>query len=314
MSMENCPVGWRTVAAAVACTVMLAPASTMASSGVTDPPGLTPAGKRQLAIDKRASAIYTRATARVVKRRPSCRPSPPPFGPLTVAGAPLPSTPELVGVLRTPAAPGDDALPFPAGVTRIYIQAARTVTTPSGIPVRVAPFQQVFAATPSEACRNAQASLARRLAAREPRVVRRAVEALIQDIEENDAAAPKPTNPPPDSVLIAGGDGAEHFGSAAVDMAEFAQRGLLATTRSRAIGLVPDGVASVELVFPREVKFGKLAKPVIHPSEERVTAQVQNNVFEANSPRDDIETIFATTMVWRSASGEVLRTVPSRAG
>lgn len=312
--MENCPVGWRTVAAAVACTVLFAPASTMASSGVADPPNLTPAAKRQLAIDKRASAIYNRATARVVKRRPSCRPSPPPLGPLTVAGAPLAATLELLGVLRGPAAPGDDALPFPAGVTRIYIQAARTVTTPSGLALRVAPFQQVFAATPSEACRNAQASLARRLAAREPRVIRRAVESLIQDINEIDAAAPKPTNPPPDSVLIAGGTGDGRFGSAAVDMAEFAERGLLTSTKSTAIGLVPDGVASVELVFPREVRYGKFVKPIIHPSEERVTTQVQNNVFEAKSPRSDIETVFATSMVWRSASGEVLRTVPSRTG
>lgn len=307
-------MGWRTVVAAVTYAVLLAPASTMASSGPVDPPNLTPAAKRQLAIDKRASAIYNRAMARVVKRRPSCRPSPPPLGSLTVVGAPLASTLELLGILRGPAAPGDDALPFPAGVTRIYIQAARTVTTPSGLAVRVAPFQQVFAATPSEACRNAQASLARRLAAREPRVIRRAVEALIQDIEESSAAAPKPTSPPPDSVVIAGGTGNGRFSAAALDMAEFAERGLLASTQSTAIGLVPDGVASVELVFPREVRYGKLAKAIVHPSEERVTAQVQNNVFEAKSPRSDIETIFATSMVWRSASGEVLRTVPSRTG
>ncbi|HVP03810.1 MAG TPA: hypothetical protein VMT10_14665 [Solirubrobacteraceae bacterium] len=77
---------------------------------------------------------------------------------------------------------------------------------------------------------------------------------------------------------------------------------------STLVGLVPDGVASVTLQYPRTVSRGRWYKPAVFPSAFTRTVRVQQNVLVVHVPRGGLEA-FAARMVWRSADGKVLRVV-----
>ncbi|MFA9272459.1 MAG: hypothetical protein ACEQSX_17225, partial [Baekduiaceae bacterium] len=256
---------------------------------------------------------------RLWKRRPSCRPKTPVARGGLIAGTPQPATLEAIAPLRRPAVAGDTlSAPAPGSLAfgEIYADFTRTVTTTLGQQVRILPGRLMSpVAVPSESCRDAEAEEARRLASRRPAAVRKAVERILRDVRADDAAAPRPTETPAEGVFlgVAGQAGALLQLVGQADMADFAERGLTGVsgnaTDSVILGLVPDGVASVEFVFPRVVEWGRLYKPTVFARTIRLTASVKDNVVALRSPRPPMESMLATTMIWRSAAGDVVNTV-----
>jgi hypothetical protein len=93
-------------------------------------------------------------------------------------------------------------------------------------------------------------------------------------------------------------------GTCGYTASDIEQTGLLATY-GRISGVVPDGVATVTLEFP--VSHGNAA--------QTITANVIGNVF-ATSSRSDLPLYRGNrrpAMIWRSATGKVIRTVPATA-
>lgn len=319
--MVTRPSTRRATVVAVAFSLLCVPAAS-AAGGV--PPGMFPeprnaAAAQQLKHEREAFSIYGKATQRLWKRRPSCRPKTPAVRGGLISGAPQAATLEAIAPLRRPAAEGD-ALPAPApgslAFGEIYADFTRTVTTTLGQQVRIMPGRLMApVAAPSEACRDAEAAEARRLARRRAAGVRKAVERLLQDVRADDAALARPSGAPAEGVFLGVvGEGGSTLGLVRqTDMADFAERGLTGVYgrdgHATILGLVPDGVAAVEFVFPRVVEWGRLYKPTIHARAIRRTATVRDNVVALRSPRDPIESLVATTIIWRSAAGEVINEI-----
>jgi hypothetical protein len=77
---------------------------------------------------------------------------------------------------------------------------------------------------------------------------------------------------------------------------------------ARVTGLVPDGVASVEMTYPRRVSRGRYYEPTVFPRREVVTTPVREGVFSVRVPRGAGDALASRT-VWRAADGHVLRVV-----
>jgi len=76
---------------------------------------------------------------------------------------------------------------------------------------------------------------------------------------------------------------------------------------SRLNGLVPDGVASVTLEFPKVIDRGKYYKPTVFPSAFTTTVEVHDNALSVVVPRSAPDA-FPHRMVWRDADGAVIHT------
>jgi len=73
------------------------------------------------------------------------------------------------------------------------------------------------------------------------------------------------------------------------DAAEFARRGNFVSQggngSAQLNGLVPDGVASVTLEYPKRLSRGRYFKPSVYPSAYTRTVKVQQNVLSCRVPR-----------------------------
>ena len=76
--------------------------------------------------------------------------------------------------------------------------------------------------------------------------------------------------------------------------------------RSQLAGIVPDGVASVEAVYPRFSDRGPQRRAVDHGRRVRLRAAVVDNVVAVAVPRP-IDDVFPAVMLWRDAAGAVVR-------
>jgi hypothetical protein len=75
-----------------------------------------------------------------------------------------------------------------------------------------------------------------------------------------------------------------------------------------ASGLLPDGVASVTSIFPREIYHGAHRPLRGNPRAIRRTDPVRDNVVSFVVDRD-ADDAFATKMIWHAGNGSVIRTV-----
>jgi len=97
-----------------------------------------------------------------------------------------------------------------------------------------------------------------------------------------------------------------------VSLTELRRNGYLsivgARARSRSVidGLVPDGVASVTAIYPRVARRAGGGKTRRYPSRVTRSSPVRDNVFSVGVPRA-IEYAFPPHLVWRAASGRVIK-------
>jgi hypothetical protein len=110
------------------------------------------------------------------------------------------------------------------------------------------------------------------------------------------------------------GDGGAGGG---VDLAWFRKHGLLGSSqrgsddRSTVSGFLPDGVATIEAIYPERVSRGPHRPAIVYGEEIRLTLPVQDNVvsFQVDRPAEDA---MSPRMVWRAADGSVVRVVRGR--
>lgn len=93
-------------------------------------------------------------------------------------------------------------------------------------------------------------------------------------------------------------------GGGAASPATIAQQGMLGGSGNALYGVVPSGVASVILKWPAGGRGGKASPQVL-------TTGVVNNMFVVRAPGG---TLPPPTMVWLTANGRVIKTVPAPGG
>lgn len=102
-------------------------------------------------------------------------------------------------------------------------------------------------------------------------------------------------------------------GGGGVDFAFFKRYGVFDSSgggedRATIDGLVPDGVATVKLTYPKVLSRGRYYKPKVFPSAYSVSLRVQENVVSATVPRSAPDAL-ARHMVWLDAAGKVVNDV-----
>jgi hypothetical protein len=102
-------------------------------------------------------------------------------------------------------------------------------------------------------------------------------------------------------------------GGGGVDFAYFKQHGVFGSSGGGADsatvdGLVPDGVATVKLIYPKVVSRGRYYKPKVFPSAITLTLPVKDNVVSAQVARSAPDAL-ANRMIWLDAAGNVLNDV-----
>lgn len=95
-------------------------------------------------------------------------------------------------------------------------------------------------------------------------------------------------------------------------MASWSADGSAVPDRSHVVGVFPDGVASIELVYPRRGDRGRFEPAQVYESGLRVTTPVQDNLASLQVERDFADAERPSSVTWRAADGSVLRVVRGR--
>ena len=208
-----------------------------------------------------------------------------------------------------------DRLPFVVaqGIYRRYIRIARSA---SGRMFALVPARNVTSYEPRPArCRAELRTLVKRRVRSRRRAFRVSAERLLNRLIRDRWAPRSPASLEGIRFLdysaehgIGGGSGA--------DVGVIRRTGNWVTSssteageveRSTVAALLPDGVARIDVTYPR----GRSSEPTLvrrYAHAIRRTLQVRDNVVSFRVPRN-AEDAFPTRQVWRSASGEVLRVV-----
>ncbi|WP_022927082.1 hypothetical protein [Patulibacter americanus] len=301
------------VSAVLACTV--APGVAAAQSGRLEPK--SPAAARALEESQQALDLINRADAAVRAARKACRWPSPDRGSRITHDAPGAEVTGAIAALRRPQTDAD-RIPedgrLPGMGDDIYVDHTRTVTAPNGKQFVIVPARATPPTPRPASCADAvHARLLRTTATSSRRLRSRTLKTYAAVRRQERRFAEEPREPYDEVFLFAraadgglgGGGGGGRFGF-------FLTHGNVMSTggddRSQVTGLVPDGVASVEMTFPKRVSRGAYYKPTVFPRREVVTAPVQEGVFSVRVPRGAGDA-FASRTVWRAADGHVVRVV-----
>lgn len=300
--------------AAAAVALLSAAGVATAQSERPEPKG--PAAARAIRQLDRAIDLINDAESHVRATRERCRFSAPAEHPPVTHDAPTPEVTGSLAALRRPQTatdqiPADDLEGGVLSEDEVYVDSSRTVTAANGkqfviVPARLTPPKP----RPASCIEAVRARLVRVTASetrRQRTVTLREYDALGR--RERRAAAQPLT--PYDEVLLfsrtskgslGGGGGGGRF-------SQFLKQGSSVSSggddSAVLTGLVPDGVASLTMTFPKRVSRGRYYKPRVFKRKVVVTAPVQENVFSVRVPRGAPDA-FPSRTVWRAADGHVL--------
>ncbi|MBJ7329792.1 MAG: hypothetical protein JHC95_07845 [Solirubrobacteraceae bacterium] len=253
--------------------------------------------------DRQAHRLYAQGAKKNWKRHPACRPTVPNVWDATTTDPAPAATTELVGLLRRPAA-AEDALPQLAPGTlvfgRVHLAAIRSVVLGSGERIWMMPTQlTLWVDPPTERCRNLEAAQVRRLARAAPARVQRKVERILREVRQDDARA-RATKPMLDGLAIGALRTPQTtFAVGQGDIEELADRGIFGSVGASletVVGVVPDGVASIDIVSTNGA---------------RTTAAVKDNVVSFPGALPGVAG-YGFAQTWRGPGGEVLKEIPAR--
>lgn len=273
---------------------------------------------RHIALERAAYALINRADNHVSKTNATCKPSLPRPSRRTTHDAPTQPVLDAIAVLRRPAKTAD-AFPDRRGMFlfgETYIDYTRSVTAASG-----KSFYVVIGRggppsfRPSAACLDAEhAQLVKLLRGKNTKLRAAALGAfgkLRHGWEQN---AAQPTTPQDGIYLFTKGARGVGIGGGGggAGIADFLKHGTFISSGrdagSTLVGLVPDGVATVTLQYPKTVSRGRWYKPTIFPRAYTRTVRVQQNTLSVHVPRGAGDA-FPPRMIWRSAEGKIVRVV-----
>jgi hypothetical protein len=273
-------------------------------------------------IEAQAAELINRASTRTIKLRSSCRPSFPRGHATIVDGGAGPQVSALLGVFRRAPTAADQAAsaallarspgnPFFAEVPR---DGVRVVTAGDGTRVTLVAATKLRAVGLTPAKRAScelvtRRELVRIAAGARPVIGRAALRVFDASARRERAAAPAPET---EGLEVRAGHGSGGAGFSTEQFVDQPVRfGTISRKRAHLILVVLDGVARVELRFPRYSSRGPYRAPVDHGRAVRVAARVVDNVASVLVSGRGIEGVFGATVVEYAADGTVVRTVRS---
>lgn len=265
-----------------------------------------------------ADGLVRVAMEMVGERHRACRPRPTP-PPTFVDDAPSAQLLSRLALLRRPPIP-QDALAVDSPMLRyvaakdVYRNWHRMGRAADGVELYVLSAREAQTVElPSRACLRKRHAQLLRLLRDEDR--RTGVLALRAERRADREARALRSAPGEHLFLFERTNGGLGLGGRHVSIDELEQHGLLSATMRRVVaspdlthvvGLFPDGVASVELVYPRRAERSRFESVQIYESELRLTVPVQDNLVSFWVEREGPEAT-QPTMTWRAADGSVLR-------
>lgn len=287
-------------------------ASLPVSATLSPPPKTDRAGLRR---ERQITAMLNRAMRATIRADRRCAVPSPFEGEPTYTDAP--PSPELLAafaILRRPQTESeripDERMRFPIGT--VYRGAYRIATSDSGRQYLLVVAQNGIGSTPRPPeCADAfRSHFEDELTGRGARFKREARRALRRIIRDEWSGDPDATLPLEGLYLfdyrdgrIGGGGG----GGTLESLWEYAPTGSTGDRTSSIVSaLVPDGVATVELTFPRVVSRGRYRPPKRYARTVAVTAPVRDNVISVRVPRPP-QGAFPTRTVWKGAGGETIK-------
>jgi len=313
------------VAAATATTVAATGGLALAAGG--EPPASpyayqpkNAAAARHLELERQALDLINRATKYVQSRRASCGYKIP-HGPATPThDVPAPETLAAIAALRRPATPAD-ALPensFSAPFGEVYVDYTRSLTDAAGRGFYLVVARSVQPRyRPSKSCLDAEHARLVTIARAAPHQVRSlALEEFGKIRHGQEGNAQLPDTPVDGIYLFTRGEHGVAAGGGGGSVKDFLMHGTFLSVgggpgsarRSTLSGLVPDGVASVTLEYPRRVSRGPYFQATVYPLAYTRTVKVVDNVLSVHVPREAGDA-FPPRMVWRDAQGDVIRVI-----
>jgi hypothetical protein len=246
-----------------------------------------------------AEVKYLREAARHV---PECHAGKGPVLPATSDGSPGPELLSLLAVLRRPATAADQlprSLHAGAETQGIYVHYIRLARVSDGMSYYIVPAESVARKVFIPArCYAAIIAAVRAELPQIPAKYRAPTLDLAERIVARDRLAARARTGPGVCLLMTGNAGTA--GTCGATAAQLTSVGLVSFSGSVS-GVVPDGVATVTLRYPDG--GGR------HP--KTVTASVVGNVF-ASATTMELR-LPSPSMIWRSSTGAVLKTIPSGA-
>ncbi|HEV7751612.1 MAG TPA: hypothetical protein VGO71_08715 [Baekduia sp.] len=293
-----------------------------AAKGIGTPPPLQPkdeAAARQLALQSQAIDLINQASRHVYAKQPACKPSFPTARSTPTHDAPSQPVLEALAPLRRPAGPEDtpqpgSPVPFFGGGGETYVDYVRTVTTADGVPLTIVIGRIARGSfRPSAQCLDAEHAWLVHLLKGRSKALRSVTLDEFGKLRHGAEQSPASPTTPQDGIYLYSGGG----GGGGAPIADFRKRGVFTSMgtpggkgtspRSTLNGLVPDGVATVALEYPKSVSRGPYYKPTVYPSALERTVPVHDNVLSVKVPRDATDA-FPHRMVWRDAAGAIVNT------
>lgn len=242
---------------------------------------------------------YIAAATRSVQTSKACQLQQP-SGATYIQGSPGPDLLSILGVLRRPATPADRLNPKAvAGTPDIYRDYVRRAFSARGASYYIVPVRFDRAATlPSDRCFALQTTALNRYLPGIPASLRQPTRelqaALITYFRTIAAQAPATIC----LVNVAGNDTGSLCGIAPKGIEEGLATDIPGTNLDTFTGVVPDGVATVTLIFP--------------PPAHAVTTRVEGNVYAVHASIHvsiPSRSRLSPTVIWRSPEGRVLKRI-----
>ncbi|HZO37426.1 MAG TPA: hypothetical protein VFB41_11205 [Solirubrobacteraceae bacterium] len=278
-------------------------------------PGFEPkneAAAQALERQRKAYELINKANQHVYATLPSCKPKLPTGSATATHDIPSQAILDAIAPLRRAATPADGTTSgsMPRGFgSETYVDYTRRVTAADGTRLTIVIARSVRPwFKPTARCLDAQHARLVTLLSHESPALRSAALRAFAQSRKAWAKQPEPPATPQDGIYLF----TEGGGGGGGGIASFRERGNLTSfsggkggnRRSTLHGLVPDGVATVTLEYPKTQSRGPYYKPAVYPSAYSRTVHVQQNVFSVHVPRGD--GAFPPRMVWRNAAGTVI--------
>jgi hypothetical protein len=273
----------------------------------------SPAAARRVSLAETVLALVNRANEDVVAAQPRCRPPSPRPGRFRVTHArPSGGVLRLVSALRRPPsradvrARNDRALRFVGG--EIYIDYVRRLVAAGGERfLVVVSHGSRYIFRPRPGCLQAQHDRLVTLLAHGSRRLRSAALTEFSHFRRGQEHDLLVASAPRDAIALVGAGGGTTDARTLRTHGAFAAGGASGSPTTLT-GLLPDGVASVTLEYPRSAPRGRDFKPVRYPAAYRRTVPVHDNIVTAHVPRRP-QDAFPARMIWRDAHDRVIRVV-----
>jgi hypothetical protein len=281
--------------------------------GPIGPPGFVPKNKaaaEHLRLERQAIDLINAASRHVQATVKGCKLRFPPSRSVPTHDAPTPPVLDAIAALRRPATPSElaDGKQRRGFGGETYVDYVRHVTTANGRRLTIVIGRSVrdLLSLPSRCYDAEHRYLVEHLAGQPHKLRSVTLEEFSHIRQGQQANNHQQSDTPVDGIYLFDKGG----GGGGADIASFHQRGVFgssggANSGSRLDGLVPDGVATITLQFPKTISRGKYYKPTIFAHAFTKTIAVHDNVISVWIPRDAPDA-FPHHMFWRDAAGAVI--------